>query len=169
METSPIPVKGFKFWPLFSTHGHWAERFFRVPYPLWHGASVYNSHFRRTETLTPFWAFSSGTVTICFYDLGLSRLGFEHPNFRLWGQRSNPIRKRRGLNRQRKKARQSNKLCDILNLKKLGTRLTTWKKYAISNYYDNTCIELNLAEASKIIQNFFGNFWRTRSMLSHLQ
>ena len=33
--------------------------------------------------------FSSGAVTICFYNLGLSQLGFEHPTFRLRGQRSN--------------------------------------------------------------------------------
>ena len=35
-------------------------------------------------------AFNSGTVTNCFYDLGLSRLRFEHPTFRLRCQRSNP-------------------------------------------------------------------------------
>ena len=35
-------------------------------------------------------------ITTCFYDLGLSRLGFEHPTFRLRGQRSNPLRHRRG-------------------------------------------------------------------------
>ena len=32
--------------------------------------------------------FSSGAVTTCFYDLGLSRLEFEYPTFRLLGQRS---------------------------------------------------------------------------------
>ena len=26
METSPLPVKGCKFWPMFDTHGHWAVR-----------------------------------------------------------------------------------------------------------------------------------------------
>ena len=38
--------------------------------------------------------------TTCFYDLCLSRLGFEHPTFQ--GQRSNPLRHRRGqqINRQ---------------------------------------------------------------------
>ena len=34
-------------------------------------------------------AFGSGAVTIFFYDLGLSRMGFEHPTFRL---RANPRR-----------------------------------------------------------------------------
>ena len=38
------------------------------------------------------WAISSEAVTSCFYDLGLSRLGFEHPAFRLRGQRSNSLR-----------------------------------------------------------------------------
>ena len=33
-------------------------------------------------------AFSSGAVTACFYDLGLARLGFKHPTFRLRDQRS---------------------------------------------------------------------------------
>ena len=31
-------------------------------------------------------------VTTCFYYLGLSRLGFEHPTFRLQDERSNPLR-----------------------------------------------------------------------------
>ena len=34
--------------------------------------------------------FSNGTVTTCFYDLVLWRLGFEHPTFRLPGKRSKP-------------------------------------------------------------------------------
>ena len=41
-------------------------------------------------------AFSGGAVTICFYDLGLSRMGFEHPNFRMRSERSNRLRDRRG-------------------------------------------------------------------------
>ena len=40
----------------------------------------------------------SGVVTICFYDLSLS-LGFEYTTFRLRGERSNPLRHRRGLQR----------------------------------------------------------------------
>ena len=39
----------------------------------------------------------SGSVTICFYDLGLSRLGFEHSIFRLPDERSNPLRHPRSL------------------------------------------------------------------------
>ena len=26
LETSPLPLKGFKFWPIVSTHGHWTVR-----------------------------------------------------------------------------------------------------------------------------------------------
>ena len=36
--------------------------------------------------------FSSGAVTTWFYDLGLSRLRFEHQTFRLQGKRPNPLR-----------------------------------------------------------------------------
>ena len=36
-----------------------------------------------------------------FYDLGLSRLGLEHPTFRLRGESSNPLRHRRGSGRLR--------------------------------------------------------------------
>ena len=50
-----------------------------------------------SDTHTYCQAFSSGAVTTCFYDLGLSRLGFEHPTFRLRGQRSSLLRHRRGF------------------------------------------------------------------------
>ena len=43
-------------------------------------------------------ALSSGAVTTCFTDLGMLRLGFEHPIFRLQGQCSNPLPHRSGLN-----------------------------------------------------------------------
>ena len=47
------------------------------------------------DTRTYFRAFGTGDVTTCFYELGLSRLGFEHPIFILRGERSNPLRHRR--------------------------------------------------------------------------
>ena len=52
METSQLPMEGFKFWTMLSTHVNWGV------------------------TLT---AFSNRAVTTCFYDLGLSRLGIKHP------------------------------------------------------------------------------------------
>ena len=50
---------------------------------------------RDTLPLTYCRAFSSGVVTTCFNDLGLSQLGFEYPTFSLRGERSNPLRNRR--------------------------------------------------------------------------
>ena len=41
-------------------------------------------------------SFSSVAVSTCFHDLGLTRLGFEHPTFRLRCQRSNILRHRCG-------------------------------------------------------------------------
>ena len=54
------------------------------------------SSARARDTHTYCRAFGSGGVTTCFYDLGLSRRGFEHPTFRSRGERSNPLPHRRG-------------------------------------------------------------------------
>ena len=63
---------------------------------LLHGASVYNGHLRGPiDTHTYCRVFGSRAVATCFND-GLSRLWFEHPTFRLRGERSNPLRHRRG-------------------------------------------------------------------------
>ena len=51
---------------------------------------------RTRETHTYCRACCSGAVTTCFNDIGLLRLGFEHPTFRLRGERSIPLRHRRG-------------------------------------------------------------------------
>ena len=75
--------------------------FFSVQHLLWHGASVYNGHLRGPVTLmhTCCWAFASGAITTRFYDLhvGLSRLVFEQPTFRLRDERYNPLCHRRGF------------------------------------------------------------------------
>ena len=87
---------GFQHFDLYPAHiaiEQWG--FFSVPYLLWHGASVYNGRLRGPVTNTFCRAFSSGAVTTCLYDLGLSWLGFEHPTFRLLGERSSPVRHRR--------------------------------------------------------------------------
>ena len=52
---------------------------------------------RTRDTYIHCWAFGSGAVTTCFYDLGLSRLGFEHPTFPLRGKRSNRLHHQRGF------------------------------------------------------------------------
>ena len=49
------------------------------------------------DTHTYCLAFRSGAGTTCFYDLDLSLLRFEHPTFRLLGERSNTLRHCGGL------------------------------------------------------------------------
>ena len=65
--------------------GEWG--YFRVPHLLWHGASVFNIHLRRPVTLTLIAERLEWSCHYLFYDLDVSRLGFEHPAFRLRGQR----------------------------------------------------------------------------------
>ena len=50
------------------------------------------------DPMTPTYcrAFDSRNVTTCFYDVCLSRLGFEHPTFRIRGKRSNRLNHRGG-------------------------------------------------------------------------
>ena len=69
---------------------HWG--FCSASHLLWHCASVYLGHLRGPITLTSWRALSSGAVTTCFYDSGLSWLGFEQPTFHLQGPRSNRLR-----------------------------------------------------------------------------
>ena len=49
------------------------------------GICLYWSSLRTRDTNTFCRSFSSGAVTTCFYNLGMSLLGFEHPTFRLQG------------------------------------------------------------------------------------
>ena len=53
LETSVLPVKGFKFGHILGTHGHSQWEFFNVPHLLWHKLIVYNGHIRGPVTLTP--------------------------------------------------------------------------------------------------------------------
>ena len=86
-------LKGFKCWPLFGTHGHWAMSvlFFSVPHLLWHRASVnYGNHedLWRPHLMPSVWRWC------CHYPflrLSLSRLGFVHPTFRKQGNRFNRL------------------------------------------------------------------------------
>ena len=96
-ETSPLPVKTCKFWPMLGTHGHWAARvLWRAIPTVTRGIRLYWSSPRTRDTHTYCRASGSGAVTTCFYDLRLPRLGFKHPTFRLRGERSNLLRHRRG-------------------------------------------------------------------------
>ena len=67
--------------------------FFGVLHLLWQWTSVYSGHLGGPVTLTctriaERFVFCSVAVTTCFNDLGLLQLGFEHPTFRLQGERS---------------------------------------------------------------------------------
>ena len=54
--------------------------------PMWHRATVYNGHLPKTRnTHICCQVFGSGPVTTCFYDFGLSWLGFEHHTFCMQG------------------------------------------------------------------------------------
>ena len=95
-ETSPLPMRGCKFWHKLGTHGHWAVRVLQRVTPTGTGANR-NGNFPRTRvTQTYCRVFRSGGVTTWYYDLGLSQMVFEHPTFRLQGERSNPLLRRRG-------------------------------------------------------------------------
>ena len=51
------------------------------------------------DTYTYCRAFGRGAVSTCIYDLGLSRLEFEHPTFRMQAQRGtkNPLQTNKAL------------------------------------------------------------------------
>ena len=61
------------------------------------GMHLLGSFTRSRVTHTYCRAFGSGAVTTVFSDLGLSRLRFEHPTFRMRGECNNPQRHRCGL------------------------------------------------------------------------
>ena len=88
-----LKVKGCKFWPMLGTNGHWAVR---VLLRATVTGDIRCSSPRTRGTQTCRRAFGSRTVTTCFNDLGLSGLEFQHPLFRLRGERSIPLRHRRG-------------------------------------------------------------------------
>ena len=50
MEASPLPMKGWKFWPMLVLM---SSGFFSVPHLLWLRRFVYNGHLRGPATLTP--------------------------------------------------------------------------------------------------------------------
>ena len=90
IETSSLPVKGCKFWPL-SSEGYLAcDAYCDTGHPFI--KVVFLGH----DTHSCCRAFSSGTVTTCFNNLGLSPLGIEHLTFRMRGERSDRLRHRRG-------------------------------------------------------------------------
>ena len=76
-----VTITGLQILPILYTRG-----FFSVPHLLWHD-------LRGPVTLTLIAKCLAVELSLlCFYDLGLLRLGFVHPTFRLWGERSSPLR-----------------------------------------------------------------------------
>ena len=69
--------------------------FFSMPHLLWHGASIYNGHHRGPVTLKPIAERWAGELSLPIFTTYVCRLGFEHPIFRLRGERSNQLRHRR--------------------------------------------------------------------------
>ena len=95
METSSLPIKGCKFftyarhsWQLSSEDSLACHTYCDTGYLLIMVIS------RDTHTYCR--ALSIRAVTTCFYVLGLSRLGLEHPTFRMRGQHSYPLFHGRG-------------------------------------------------------------------------
>ena len=75
---------------------HWAVRFFSLPHLLWQEASVFNGHLRGHVTLTPVAELLAMELSLPNFTSGLSRLGSEHPTFRVRGERSIQLSHRRG-------------------------------------------------------------------------
>ena len=82
METSPLPVKGCKFWPMLGTHGHeQCHTYYDTGHPF---IMVISEDQLNSHLLPSVWQWSCHTT--CFW--GLSRLGFVHLTFRMRGLRS---------------------------------------------------------------------------------
>ena len=93
LKWRPLPLMDCTFWPLYARHS-WSlsrEGSLACHTYCYTGHPFIWSSQRTLDTQSYCRAFSSGAVTTCFYDLGLSRLPFEHPNFRLRGELSNAL------------------------------------------------------------------------------
>ena len=87
METSPLSVKGCKFLLCLALVAIEQWGYFSMPHLLWHGASVYNVHFRGPVTLS---------YRYLFLRLGSVAAGIQTPNLPLVGEHSNQLRHGRG-------------------------------------------------------------------------
>ena len=115
-------MKGCTFWPtLMQVMQLRIEQwgFFNVPHLSCDTGHPFNkwSSPRTRDTYIYCRAFNSGSVTNCFYDLSLLRLGFEHPTFRLQGERYNRLCHRSGR---------------IQNAMSFSCELVYWKKSHVS-------------------------------------
>ena len=103
METSAIPMKGLQIltyarhsWPYHNEGTLACHTCCDIGPPFIIVISEDPSSPKTHKMHTYCRAFSSGAVATCFYDLCLSRLGFEHPTFRMRNELSNRQRRRRG-------------------------------------------------------------------------
>ena len=123
METSPLPMKGCKFWPILGTHDLWAVRVLERSNSLWDGGHPFNMTISENPwTHTHIRTFGIGAVTTCFNDLGLLRLGFKHSLFCSRGELSNPLRNRLGY--------QNLKICTV----ETNLQTTEWRTRWNSGY-----------------------------------
>ena len=83
-------MKGCKFWSMLGTHGLEQWGFFSVPHLLWYGTSVYNCRHRGPVTLTPIAERLAAELLLPVFTTSSVRLGFEHPTFRMRGERFDP-------------------------------------------------------------------------------
>ena len=99
METSPFTGEGLqiltyaqRLWPLSSEGSLTYNTYCDTGHPF---IMVISDRENPWHSHLYCRAFRSGALTTCFYDLGLSQMGFKHPTFRSQGQGSNPLRQRR--------------------------------------------------------------------------
>ena len=95
--TPSFPVKGCKYWPLLGTNVHWSVRVSSMANSCDSGHSyimVISDDQLHSSCCR---AFDNWAVTNSLYDLGLLRLGFEHPIFHMQGGCSNRLDRRRGF------------------------------------------------------------------------
>ena len=81
LETSSLPMKSCKFWPLVGSYGLWAVKVLHTPHLLGHRTSVYNSHLRGPETLTPIAEPLAVAAHYLFLRLRSVAAGIRTPNF----------------------------------------------------------------------------------------
>ena len=78
----PVKYANFELCSALMTIAQWG--FFSLPHLLWHETSISEAPWY-LHLLPSVW---QEAITTCFYDLGLSGLGFDHPTFRMRSESS---------------------------------------------------------------------------------
>ena len=95
LETSPLPVKGCKFWPMLAFMAIEQWGFFNVPHPLRQGPTVYKGHLQgpvNSHLMPSVWQWSCHYL---FLRLRSIETGDRTPISRTQGERSTPTPPRR--------------------------------------------------------------------------